>query len=46
MEVIRFTPTGTEKYNIDLTQINAVDSEVFYIQPKDLINVKPLKQKS
>lgn len=46
VEVIRFTPTGTEKYNIDLTQINAVDSEVFYIKPKDLINVKPLKQKS
>jgi len=45
--VIRFTPSGeTQKFEIDLTNINAVNSEVFYIKPKDLINVMPLKQKS
>lgn len=47
VEVIRFMPTGeVKKFEIDLTNIGAVDSEVFYILPKDLINVKPLKQKS
>lgn len=47
VQVIRFTPSGeTQKFEIDLTNINAVNSEVFYIKPKDLINVMPLKQKS
>lgn len=46
VEIIRFTPEGVKKYVINLTQIEAVDSEVFYIQSNDYINVKPLKQKS
>lgn len=46
VQVLRFTPTGTEKYEIDLTKIDAIDSEVFYIKPNDYINVMPLKQKS
>ncbi len=46
VEIIRNSVNGTEKYYIDLTDINAFNSEVFYIKPNDIINVVPLKQKS
>lgn len=46
IEVIRHSINGTEKFNIDLTNISAFDSEVFYIRPNDIINVIPLKQKA
>jgi len=46
VEVIRSTPNGVEKFEIDLTQIDALNSKIFYIKPNDYINVKPLKQKS
>jgi polysaccharide export outer membrane protein len=46
VEVIRMTPTGVKKFEVDLTKISAMDSEVFYIKPNDYINVKPLPQKS
>lgn len=45
VEIIRKTVSGIKKYRIDLTQIDAFDSEVFYIKPNDIINVMPLKQK-
>ncbi|WKD86838.1 hypothetical protein KCTC32516_02218 [Polaribacter huanghezhanensis] len=35
-----------KKYILDLTKATIFDSEVFYIQPNDYINVIPLKQKS
>ena len=46
VEVLRTTPTGFEKYEIDLTNIEALNSNIFFIKPNDYINVKPLKQKS
>jgi polysaccharide export outer membrane protein len=46
VEVIRFTPDGMRKISIDLTSINALNSEVFYIKNNDYINVLPVKQKS
>lgn len=46
IEVIRITPGGVEKYEIDLTRIDAMNSDVFFIKPNDIINVKPLVQKS
>jgi len=46
VEVIRKTITGVEKYTIDLTNIEAFNSDVFYIKPNDIINVIPLKQKA
>ncbi|MBL4605272.1 MAG: polysaccharide biosynthesis/export family protein [Flavobacteriaceae bacterium] len=46
VQVIRFTPTGTKKFEIDLTNIEALSSDVFYIKPNDYINVMPLRQKS
>ena len=46
VEVIRITPEGIQKFEIDLTQIDAFNSDVFFIKPNDIINVKPLRQKS
>ena len=46
VEVIRSSISGTEKFLIDLTDINALNSHVFYIKSNDIINVVPLKQKS
>ena len=46
VEVIRNSILGTEKFLIDLTDINAFNSDVFYIKSNDIINVIPLKQKS
>ncbi|MFY0631326.1 MAG: polysaccharide biosynthesis/export family protein [Flavobacteriaceae bacterium] len=46
VEVIRTTSTGVKKYNIDLTNIEALNSDIFYIKPNDYINVMPLRQKS
>ena len=47
VEVIRIMPSGNiKKFEIDLTDIVALDSEIFFIKPNDYINVKPLKQKS
>ena len=46
VEIIRQTANGTEKFIADLTNINILNSEVFYIKPNDIINIKPLKEKS
>lgn len=44
--IYRQFPYGTETYSIDLTNINAMNSPQFFIQPNDFIYVKPLKQKT
>ncbi len=44
--VIRQFPQGTEIHTIDLTDINAMQSPYYYLQPNDYIYVKPLPQKS
>jgi polysaccharide export outer membrane protein len=46
IEIIRRSIGGTEKFIVDLTDINILNSETFYIRPNDIINVKPLKEKS
>lgn len=46
VEVWRNSPAGPKRFLIDLTQATAFDSEIFYIQPNDIINIRPLKQKS
>lgn len=46
VEVWRNTINGRKKYVLDLTKASIFDSEVFYIQPNDYINIIPLKQKS
>ncbi len=43
--VIRQYPDGQKIHHIDLTDIKAMQSPFYYIQPNDIILVKPLKRK-
>ncbi|MEC3907328.1 polysaccharide biosynthesis/export family protein [Tamlana sp. 2201CG12-4] len=44
--VIRQYPDGQKIHHIDLTDKKAMQSSFYYIQPNDMILVKPLKRKS
>jgi len=44
--VIRQYPDGQKIHHIDLTNITAMKSPFYYIQPNDIILVKPLKRKA
>nr|WP_321233441.1 polysaccharide biosynthesis/export family protein [uncultured Psychroserpens sp.] len=46
VQIIRQYPQGQQIHTIDLTDINVMKSPFYYIQPNDIIYVKPLKQKS
>lgn len=46
VEIIRKTGNGTKKFVVDLTDIDLLNDEAFYIKPNDIINIKPLKEKS
>ncbi|WP_055435405.1 polysaccharide biosynthesis/export family protein [Lacinutrix algicola] len=44
--VIRQYPQGQKIHHIDLTDLSAMQSPYYYIQPNDIILVKPLKRKA
>jgi len=44
--IIRQYPQGQKIHSLDLTDVNVMKSPYYYIQPNDMIYVKPLKQKS
>ncbi|MBJ6367883.1 polysaccharide biosynthesis/export family protein [Snuella sedimenti] len=44
--IIRQYPQGQKIHHIDLTDVNVMQSPYYYIQPNDMIYVKPLKQKA
>lgn len=44
--IIRQYPQGQKIHRLDLTDVNVMQSPYYYIQPNDMIYVKPLKQKS
>lgn len=44
--IVRQYPHGQQVHRIDLTNLEAVNSPYYYIQPNDLILVNPLPQKS
>lgn len=44
--IMRQTPNGTEMKDLDLTNINVMNSPYYFLQPNDYIYVKPLKQKT
>ncbi len=44
--VIRQYPNGQKIHHIDLTDISSMKSPYYYIQPNDMILVKPLKRKA
>lgn len=46
VSVIRQFPHGTEIHTIDLTDINAMKSPYYYLQPNDYVYIKPLPQKT
>ncbi|WP_299013925.1 polysaccharide biosynthesis/export family protein [uncultured Polaribacter sp.] len=46
VEIIRTIGNSTEKHTLDLTNIDVLNAAVFYIQPNDIINIKPLREKS
>ena len=44
--IIRQYPDGQKIHHIDITDIKAMQSPYYYIQPNDIILIKPLKRKS
>jgi len=44
--IVRQYPNGQKIHHIDLTDIAAMKSEFYFIQPNDIIMVKPLKRKA
>ena len=44
--IIRQYPQGQKIHHLDLTDINVMKSPYYFLQPNDIIYVKPLKQKS
>ncbi|WP_431135794.1 polysaccharide biosynthesis/export family protein [Psychroserpens mesophilus] len=46
VQIIRQYPQGQKIHTLDLTDVNVMKSPYYFIQPNDLIYVKPLKQKT
>ena len=46
IRIIRQYPLGQKIHRVDLTQLDAMNSPYYYIQPNDLIIVNPLPQKA
>jgi polysaccharide export outer membrane protein len=46
VQIIRQYPQGQQIHSIDLTDIRVMQSPYYYVQPNDIIYVRPLKQKS
>jgi polysaccharide export outer membrane protein len=46
VQVLRNTKDGIKKYEVDFTNIAIFESDVFYLEPNDIIYVPPLKQKT
>ena len=44
--IIRQYPQGQKIHHLDLTDISVMQSPYYYIQPNDMIYVKPLRQKT
>ncbi|MCK0109008.1 polysaccharide biosynthesis/export family protein [Flavobacteriaceae bacterium S0825] len=44
--IIRQYPQGQQIHHLDLTDISVMQSPYYYIQPNDIIYVKPIKQKT
>lgn len=44
VQIIRQYPQGQKIHTLDLTDVNVMKSPYYYIQPNDVIYVKPIKQ--
>ncbi len=45
VKIVRPSTDGTKTIMIDLTDVNLVDSQNYYIQPNDLIYIEPIRAK-
>lgn len=45
VRIVRPSTDGTKTVTVDLTDLNLIDSQNYYIQPNDLIYVEPIKAK-
>lgn len=45
IQILRTTPEGTQRAEVDITQESVMNSEYFWIQPNDIIIVNPRRQK-
>lgn len=46
VQIVRMHPEGVKYYEIDLTDKRVVSDPRYFVQPNDIINIKPLKQRS
>lgn len=46
VQIVRQHPQGVKYYEVDLTSKEVVNNPMYFIQPNDIINVKPMKQKT
>ena len=46
VQIIRQYPQGQQIHTLDLTDIAVMNSPYYYIQPNDMIYIRPLKQKT
>ncbi len=46
VQIVRMHPEGVKYYNVDLTDKRVVSDPRYFIQPNDIINIRPLKQAS
>lgn len=46
VQIVRQHPQGVKYYEIDLTSKAVVNNPMYFIQPNDIINIKPMKQKT
>lgn len=44
--IVRQYPQGHKIHHLDLTKVSVMNSPYYYVQPHDIIYVKPLKQKN
>lgn len=46
VQIVRMHPEGIKYYEVDLTDKRVISDPLFFIQPNDIINIRPLKQRS
>jgi len=46
VQIMRQHPEGVKFYEVDLTSKKVVSNPMYFIQPNDIINIKPMKQKT
>jgi polysaccharide export outer membrane protein len=46
VQIVRMHPEGVKYYEVDLTDKRLISDPRYWVQPNDIINIKPLKQRS